>query len=75
MLKTEYPYNDDNNLIRHYAKDENQVQYKIKQIETGIIYDEAIDLYPCIYTYEETDIPVEILQEEQDDISNNLNNA
>lgn len=50
MLKTEIL---DNNLIRHYS-DEN---FKIKQIETGIIYDEAIDVMPCRYTYEETDIP------------------
>lgn len=50
MLKTEIL---ENNLIRHYS-DEN---FKIKQIETGIIYDEAIDVMPCRYTYEETDIP------------------
>lgn len=50
MLKTEIL---DNNLIRHYS-DEN---FKIKQIETGIIYDEAIDVMPCRYTYEETNIP------------------
>lgn len=50
MLKTEIL---DNNLIKHYS-DEN---FKIKQIETGIIYDEAIDVMPCRYTYEETNIP------------------
>lgn len=27
----------------------------LKQIETGIIYDEAIDLVPCKYTYEEVE--------------------
>lgn len=32
---------------------------KIRQIETGVIYDEAYDIYPCPYTYEETDIPIE----------------
>ena len=32
---------------------------KIKQIETGVIYNEAIDATPCRYTYEETDIPRE----------------
>jgi hypothetical protein len=26
---------------------------KLKQIETGIIYEEAIDSIPCKYTYEE----------------------
>ena len=50
MIKTEIL---ENNLIRHYSDD----NFKIKQIETGIIYDEAIDVIPCRYTYEETDIP------------------
>lgn len=45
--------------IRHYS-DQNK---KLRQIETGEIYDEAIDVLPCIYTYEETDedIPEEEL--------------
>ena len=34
--------------------------YRIRQIETGSIYDEAVDVIPCMYTYEETD---ESLQE------------
>lgn len=41
--------------IRHYSDE----GYKIRQIETGSIYDDAIDVVPCRYTYEETDIPVE----------------
>lgn len=64
MLKTKIL---DNNLIRHYS-DEN---FKIKQIETGIIYDEAIDVMPCRYTYEETDIP----RDDYDDISDNPDNV
>lgn len=32
--------------------------YRIRQIETGSIYDEAIDVIPCMYTYEETDEPL-----------------
>ena len=31
--------------------------YKIRQIETGNIYEDAIDIMPCAYTYEETDVP------------------
>lgn len=27
-------------------------------METGLVYDEAIDLIPCEYTYEETNEPV-----------------
>lgn len=37
--------------IRHYS-DSN---LKIRQIETGIIYEDAVDNQPCPYTYEETD--------------------
>ena len=32
--------------------------FKILQVETGIIYDEAIDIGNNNYTYEETDIPI-----------------
>ena len=39
------------NLIRHYS----DKGLKIKQLETGLVYEEAIDLIPCQYTYGETD--------------------
>ena len=39
------------NLIRHYS----DKGLKIKQLETGLVYEEAIDLIPCQYTYRETD--------------------
>lgn len=32
---------------------------KIRQIETGRLYDEAVHILPCRYTYEETDIESE----------------
>lgn len=32
---------------------------KIRQVETGILYDDAADVIPCPYTYEETDIPID----------------
>lgn len=41
--------------IRHYS-DQN---LKIRQVETGRIYDDAVDNYPCRWTYEETDEPIE----------------
>ncbi len=41
--------------VRHYS-DEN---LKIRQVEKGRIYDDAVDRYPCKWTYEETDIPIE----------------
>lgn len=45
----------DENHVRHYS-DNNM---KIRQIETNIIYDDAVDVTPCRYTYEETDEPIE----------------
>jgi len=38
-------------LVRHYS----DANFKIRQIETGAVYDEAVDVIPCRYTYEETD--------------------
>lgn len=32
---------------------------KRKQVEAGLVYDEAVDGMPCRYTYEETEEPVE----------------
>lgn len=32
---------------------------RIRQIETGVVYDEAVDIAESSYTYEETDIPIE----------------
>lgn len=49
MVREEYPYNGNNNLIRHYSDDNKTVI----QVETGNEYGEAIDNYPCKYTYVE----------------------
>lgn len=46
-------------LVRHYS-DQN---LKIRQVETGIIYDDAIDTIPCRFNYEETDIVIPIFEE------------
>lgn len=35
---------------------------KLRQIETGNIYEDAVDVIPCKYTYEETDIPIEHIE-------------
>ena len=51
-------------LIRRYS-DRN---VKLKQVETGVLYDEAVDLIPCEYTYEETAIPIE-----RDDLADAIN--
>lgn len=48
------------NRVRHYS----DMSVKIKQVETGIRYDDAVDIVPCPYTYEETDIPIDEQAEE-----------
>ena len=53
MIQTELLKNG--TLIRHYSDSGK----KLSQIETGMEYDEAIDVVPCRYTYKETDILVE----------------
>lgn len=57
MIKKEY-YNtrtDGVKLYRTYS-DEN---YRIRQIETNEIYDEAVDVENAPYTYEETEEKIE----------------
>ena len=49
--------------ILHYS-DQNM---KIRQIETGKLYEDAIDVMQCQYTYEETDIPIPVDDEEIDE--------
>lgn len=55
-LKTEI-IND--KLIRHYAEDSQGNRYYIEQIETGVEYEEAVDVIPCRYTYVVTDKKIE----------------
>ena len=43
------------NLYKTYSDE----GYRIKQIETSNVYDEAIDVEDAPYTYEETDMPIE----------------
>lgn len=47
------------NLIRQYS----DKGVKLKQVETEIVYDEAIDLIPCEFTYEETNQRITIEEE------------
>lgn len=51
------------NFIKHYSDS----GFKIKQVETGVLYDEASDVVPCKYTYEETNEPInqEVVNDEQ----------
>lgn len=40
--------------IRHFSDS----SLKILQVETGVVYEDAIDVIPCRYTYVETDEPI-----------------
>lgn len=53
MLKSEIIENGER--IHHWS----DADLKIRQIETGILYEDAVDVMPCRYTYEETDEPIE----------------
>lgn len=53
MIVREYfkTRNDGVNLFRTYSNE----GFYIKQVETGVVYDEAIDVESVNYTYVETD--------------------
>lgn len=53
------PYLTQPDRLIHTYSDKNM---KIKQLETGIIYDSAVDVYPCRFTYIETDISIETVE-------------
>lgn len=57
MIKKEFykTRKDGINLYRTYSDE----GYRIKQIETGNVYNEAIDVEDAPYTYEETDMSIE----------------
>ena len=50
---------NDNTLIKHYS----DRGVMLLQNETGIKYADPIDIYPCPYTYSETDEVIEIEEE------------
>ena len=52
MLKSEIIENGER--IHHWS----DAGLKIRQVETGIVYDDAVDVMPCRYSYEETDEPI-----------------
>lgn len=61
MIREETFIIGNTNFVKHYSDS----GFKIKQVETEILYDEANDVVPCKYTYEETNIP--IIEEEVED--------
>ena len=62
MIKREF-YKERNDGVKLYKtySDEN---YRIQKVGTDEIYDEAIDVFPIQYNYEETSEKVEIEVEE-----------
>ena len=51
-------------IVRHYS----DTGMKIRQVETGNIYDDAADIIPCRYTYEEIDEPIEETEATADEV-------
>ena len=49
----------DEKFCRHYSDDDKM----IRKIGTNELYSEAVDLLPCKYAYEETDIEIDIQDE------------
>lgn len=59
MVRTELL--NESKLIRHYSDDDTKM---LLQVETGEIYGEAVDIVPCRFTYEETEIPIDQTEEQ-----------
>lgn len=65
IVKEFYKTREDGvNLYRTYSSE----QYKIKQLPTGIIYDEAIDVETANYLYVETNEKIEVPEEEKTEV-------
>lgn len=64
IIKEEYKTREDGvSLYRTYS----DIGNYIRQIETGVIYEEAIDVEGSLFTYEETEDKIEIEQVEVED--------
>lgn len=66
VIKEFYKTREDGvNLYRNYSDE----KFKIKQDQTGAIYDEAIDVEDAPYTYTETDEKIEIDEETEESVN------
>ena len=61
MILTEFL--NDNTLIKHYS----DKGVMLLQNETGMKYAEPIDIYPCPYTYVETEELIEVEEENEEE--------
>ena len=68
-MAIQFEYVENGERIRHYS----DLNFKIRQIETGVIYDDAVDVLPCRYTYEVTNEPIETDQSEENPDTQALN--
>lgn len=62
MIKTQT--NDNGTRIRYYS----DAGMYIRQTETGVLYEDAVHNAPCLFEYEETDVPIPPKEEEPDHI-------
>lgn len=60
MILTEFLNNE--TLIKHYS----DKGVMLLQVETGLLYSDPVDVVPCRYTYEETDVMIETAEVEED---------
>ena len=51
--------------VKHYS----DAGMMIRQIETGILYEDAVDILPCRFTYEETDVPIEVEEDSEENLA------
>lgn len=54
----------DEDTVYHFSNEGKQ----LLQVETGIVYDEAYDIYPCPYTYIESEEDIASDEELPEDI-------
>jgi hypothetical protein len=50
--------------VHHYS----DAGMMIRQIETGHLYEDAVDRVPCRWTYEETDTPIPEVEREVEEL-------
>lgn len=52
----------DNDIRERRYSDKNVM---LRQVETGILYEDAVDVIPCKYTYEESDVLIESIDDSE----------
>ena len=61
MIQVEYLNNG--TLVKHYS----DKGVLLLQNETGAKYSDPIDVVPCVYTYTETDEPIDVEEQEEEE--------